>query len=490
MIKTFTPKISVTLKKVQRRSGADRIAYLAASKIDDIDLTPYLGEMGEVVTARGINQPSGTFSITLANKMDPKSQDSLYASIEPMDIVVIKMARTQKGSLPIVMRGLVSSVTIGEQAGQDGRVMRTITITGHDFGKFLQIMQISYQKEYLYRNYAITAFPMAEVYGQWFGSVNASQFVERVMNSFISGDGSTPSFLETLYLNSGLKDWLEFKVEASVVGSRVGPFGIPQYEGDIWKLLSNWCDLDWNELIIEDRPDAAYLVYRPVPYYSLKNELIMAEYGATAPDEVPVSMVDVENMVLSRSDSRVANFFQVDAPVSDIFSTGVTDMLRAQAAQDGRAIVADNRNCSPEIYGLKKTVGQTNQAADDRVDMRVDADTSLKNQQASALDLWYNKRLEKLKELNADNVVYEDGHMSLIGNEAIKPGVYIRLNRSAKIAKQGEGSRYYVTHVTHQFRPFHSFTTAVQVARGEGYIDRVNQAGSPYLAESRKGVYG
>jgi hypothetical protein len=490
MIPTYQPKIEVTLKKVQRRSGASRIAYLSESRIPDIDLTPHLGEMGSVTTTRSINQPAGTFSITLADKMDVRSLDTLYASIEPMDMVVIRFARLQKGELPIIMRGLVSHVERSESMGQDGKPHRTVTVTGHDFGKFLQIMQISYLREYIYENFLLTHVPMYEAYGLWFGNQTPSQFVTAMMDSLVSGDwgGGTGNsklkpFLVALFEKSGLDAWIQFQVDATVVGARVGPFGMVSDEGDVWNMMSRWCDLGWNELFIEDRPDASYLVFRPVPYYSLAksnkpSELIMASDGAVVPEYVYVDIDEVESLHLSRTDGNVTNFFQVDAPMAEIINP---EWIKVQATQNGLALEEGNRNCSPDIYGLKKMNARTMQSMDTTVDMRMQAATEAKPEQAAVLGDWYRKRLKQLREIHEDNVVFEEGHLSMRGNEAIKPGIYIRLKRG------NQRSRFYVTSVTHTYTPFNPFKTSLQLTRGESYIDRLETEGSPYQAETLRG---
>lgn len=468
MIPTFQPKISVTLKKVQRREGADRINYLAGSMIESIDLTPFLGEMGGVTTSRGLNQPAGTFQVVLADKMDARSMDTLYASVEAMDMLDIRFARLQQGELPIVMRGLVSHVSRDESMTQDGKPRRTITITGHDYGKFLQIMQVSYLREYVYGNFPLTAFPMFEVYGKWFGDHTASQFVEEIVGSLVQ------NFIGEVWLWGALKEEPALKVAATVTGSRVGPFGIPTYEGDIWTLLTNWCDIGWNELFIEDRTDAAYVVYRPVPYYDLAGDLIMASEGAVPPEEIEVGIDEVESLSLSRSDGNLANFFQIEAPLAEILNM---DWIKVQATQNGLTLVRDNRNCLPEIYGLKKMNARTMQSAESATIEALQAETAAKPVQAVAMGGWYKSRRDQMKRIHQDNVIYEEGQISMRGNEKVKAGMYVMLRRGSRT------TRHYVTGVSHSFTPFQSFKTTLQVTRGESYIRRLGDAGSPYQAE-------
>lgn len=481
-IESFSPKVSVILKKVPRRKGADRVSYLNASIIPEIDLSPFLGEQGGVTTHRGLYQPVGTFSITLADKMDPASLDSLYGSIEAMDMMEIRMARRPKGTvLPIVMRGFVSHVERIESIGQDGRPMRSIQVTGHDFGKLLQIMQISYLREYVYGNFLITSFPMFERFGILY-SGTASEFVEKTVGTFVQ------KFLEAMDWASALQDVPIFNVEATVKGARVGPFGIPTYEGDIWQLLTNWTDLGWNELYVEDREDAPCLVYRPVPYYSLDpksgqgtKDLIMAGSGAVAPEEIPVTAAEVESLSLSRSDQNVANFYTLDAPMAEINNR---DWIATQALQNGMTQDFDHRNCHQDIYGLKRLPMRSNQAADDGSTAKQLPTAEEKRAQLASAGSWYKSRVAQLKAMNRDNVVFEEGSLSMRGNEAIRPGVYIRL------ARGGLNSRFYVVGVTQQFHPFQSFKTTLQLSRGEGYIDRINAHSSAYVGEKGKGVYG
>lgn len=475
MIPSFAPKIKVTLKKVPRREGAGRVAHLNAGVIPEFDLTPYLGESGGVVTNRGINQPAGTFSITLADKQDSRSLDSLYASIEPMDYVEIRMARVASNrELPIVMRGFVSRVERVETMGQDGRPVRAVQVTGHDFAKILQVAQISYEKEYLFSNWLLTLFPLSERYGTWYaGSV--SDFVRNAVGLFVR------EFLGEMFLFGALEDEPAIKVDATVTGARVGPFGLTNFEGDIWQLLANWTDLGWNELFVEDREDAPYLVYRPVPWYDLEGRLIMADAGAVAPPEIQVGADEVESQNLARSDQNVANFFRLDAPMAEVINR---DWVGVKALQDGLTLDYGYRNNQPEIYGLRKMTIRSNQGPDDGSNAAMVCTAEEKRAQADSSGLWYMTRTRQLKALHRDNAVYEEGSILMRGNETIKPGHYIRLKRGIL------NSRYYVTHVTQQFHPFNSFKTTLQLARGEGYIDRLNSHASPYNGEKGRGAYG
>lgn len=471
MIPVFHPRLSLTLRKVQRRLDAERLDYLAEPVVANIDLTDYLAENSNVTVSRGISQP-GVFSITLADKVDQRSLDSLYALIEPMDLIDIRMGHASGPDLPaMVMRGVVSSISRSESVGADGKPSRTVVVSGHDFSKFLQTTQICYQSKYPLGEYALSILPMAESYGLWLSNT-ASEFVVNVMDALVSGE---KGFLSSFYRMSGLGSRVKFLTEATVTGARVGPYGMQPYEGDVWGLLNNWTDIGWNELFVEDREDATYLIYRPAPYYRLgTNELVLADCGARDPGTIEVPIADVESLHLGRSDQDVANFFQVDAPQAELING---EMMHAAALDDGMVYVQDHANCDPKIFGLKRMPARTQQGPDGSYPRAKDATNEEKQAMAKHFGLWYGIRREQLKALHIDNAVLEQGSATLRGNENIRPGVYIRMKRGAL------QSRYYVTHVTHQYMPFRSFKTTVELARGEGYADRRNLAGSPYFNE-------
>ena len=153
-MRLYHPKISVMLfKSVKRREIVPDVPVAAARYAEQgvFDLTPLLGESGGVRLAKGVRDPAGAFSITLVDKPHGTLVETYYALIEPMDIVEIRLAhdpfeyaKPEEGyRLPVLMRGFVSQVTRSETL-QGGRPSRSVTITGQDFGKLLQIIQIFY----------------------------------------------------------------------------------------------------------------------------------------------------------------------------------------------------------------------------------------------------------------------------------------------------------------------------------------------------------
>ena len=93
---------------------------------------------------------------------------------------------------------------------------------------------------------------------------------------------------------------------------------------------------------------------------------------------------------------------------------------------------------------------------------------------------WLKQRRDTLNSYNRDNVVFESGTIKMRGNEKVKMGRYLNVNRSS-----GKTNQYYVVSVEQEFMPFQGYFTTVQYERGTGFIDRqTTDNGSPYLSEN------
>lgn len=80
--------------------------------------------------------------------------------------------------------------------------------------------------------------------------------------------------------------------------------------------------------------------------------------------------------------------------------------------------------------------------------------------------------------MNKDNVVFESGTIRLRGNEAIKAGMVLNIQRGRLT------SQYYAHRVDHEFVPYQGFFTTVTVDRGTGYIDRAQEKESPFFTRT------
>lgn len=495
--RVFEPKLSVVLHKTVGRkyiAGKLGVSERFSGTRRSIDLTPYLGESGSVRTSKNIRNPAGAFSITLADKMSDAEQDSLYGLIEPMDVVEIRMARDTSrpeydglpGRMPIVMRGFVSSVTRGESVTQDGKPVRTVSISGQDYGKIWQIIKIIYLNNWVVGEHLLTALRFAEKYkaGDTFKSASAflREVVSQVMNQFIAGIIKKGP--------SGHEPAIEsFKIREVLSRGVVSPFGVNSFEGGtLYELLANYLDVgSFNELFIEDDDEGVWVTLRPKPFKhaDASKGYINSEIESTYLARVQIS--DVISINTSRSDGNVANYYFVDGPKLNQIDVS---MMRLQATYGDLSTfqlpdTLDFANSSASLYGVRMMTEQTqllHPGAIGRIDglPKDDYERETKNFEA-----WVNDRRRILSQENVDNVVFESGVTLMAGNEKIRPGGYIEIDRG------GMKSEMYAVQVDHLFIPFRSFQTTVNFERGTGFIERVRRAGgreSPYLSELRGAV--
>ena len=314
MIQIYEPEVQVWLHKtIQRKTtnGKDAVSQRFQGRAQDqkIDLTPYLGEGAGVQTTKGVREPAGGFALALVDKPDGTegSFESLYGLVEPMDMIEIRARHappTSPGAVPIIMRGFVTQVSRQEAVDGEGRPQRRVIISGQDFGKVWQIIQISYHAGYLVGQSFISGFGLFEQYGFEAKTVQSSKeffegIIAKVINPFID---------KMLPANTPMPRSLT--AEVSVPGGTISP-AIQTQQGSIYEMLRYFGDVGpWNEMYVEDREDGVYAVYRPNPYMdATTGELIQPD--APEPTYVDVPAEDVMAISVSRSDMDVANDYWV-----------------------------------------------------------------------------------------------------------------------------------------------------------------------------------
>lgn len=523
-IPVHEPKISVLLlKNVAREyvAGGDGLGSESPASgrfkgvQNRIDLTPYLGESGGVRTAKGVREPAGSFTVTLADKIfngDNAQMESLYGLIEPMDVIEIRMAHapTSPGvvaeyqglaeQLPIIMRGFVTSPRRMESIDPSGRPQRSISISGMDYGKLWQIIQIRYLANYVLGQELLTTLKFAQNYG-----VNSNvdftpnqfiyEVVQSVLNSFTTNmrTNSGMGFDEMGDSNSPVRDIEVF--DLTVPDARVSAFGANSFSGGtLYQMLCHYGDVGpWNELYMEDREDGVAIVYRPNPFFTPGNDLVNPPVDPYEPPDgegfvqglgivtIEITDIDVISLNTGRSDANLANYYWVDNPSFSLIQ-GETLRLQAAGLNPETYFIENYRNSAPWLYGLRMMQVQTNQGG--RFDSQKEQELLAGK---GALQSWLDERRAILVANNRDNVVFESGQMVLKGNEQIKAGMYLRVWRGNMYAD------YYLTRVEHSFMPFRSFITTVTFERGTGFIERAKRGNglqSPYLSElNGDGVY-
>lgn len=480
-IRTYQPRVTVTLTKVIKFADGNAKRYVAAN--NRIDLTPFLDDNGSVVTHKDITQPLGSFTLSFADKADKAVADSVYGIVAPMDCIEIRMAREpwryHGEELPIIMRGYVTHVKRDQSVDDDGRPVRTVTVQGQDAGKLLQMLQIFYERNYALGQDLTTLFRLSANSGVMAKSYPSSDFMRTLVDKIVNPR------LRELWHDSALASSLKAPLEIRTDGTLTVPDGVIQpyvfqsYTGDVFGLMRKFADPYWNELFIEDREDGAYLVYRPFPFKDLAGKFIAP---GKDPGSVTLTAGDVKTLSVDRSDVDVANYFWVDAPHYQGIAAAI---MRDYARSHGDDyFLRDYPNDDPTLYGIRKMEVSTVQGPTDEETSGVARPKVQQAESESKMYQWITDRRQRLIDYNKDNGVYESGEMVLKGSELVRPGAYLVLDHGAFRPD------HYTQSVTQIFQPFRSFITKARFIRGTGFIERTKFKDSPYLAERGSGVYG
>lgn len=479
-IKTYNPAVSVTLLKNVANDKGSHKRYTGRG--NRIDLTPWLGDGGEVTTSRSVDGSPGHFSITLTDRMDRATQDSIYSSVHPMDAIEIRMSgepHKHTGLLPIIMRGFVTRIRRVETMVGDGRPVRSVLIQGIDHTKAFLDYALFLWRHYPSGEVLISGYEFITKSKLDQGSLSLQQFAFTIVFKFIN------EHLRTMF---GIRERGENE-NPTVLGARIGKVpghviiqGLPIADINFWSLLRGQCDLAWNECYITDEEgpagDLPFLVLRAKPYRSFESgDLIMP--NATPADRVSVDHRDIVSLDMSRSDVDVANLYWVASPI--LYYLKDQDFRANEAAKnDGSMYMTGHDNNSPRLYADRLMQASTTLAPVGNATPNLPAGELAKVK--SGVHDWVQMRRLQLQALNQDNSVFEEGTLTCRGNEGIRPGMDLMIKRG------GLEFDCYVQRVTQRFVPFRQFTTTVGFDRGTGFRSRSRLASSPYIGEIGKGV--
>lgn len=589
-MKTYQPKITARLVKVIRR---DQISPMVDASLErynqnsGIDLTPFIGDAGGVRLMKGVHEPAGAFSITLADMPYPEFGESLYALIEPMDMIEFRMAHNPTGlahyedepdqrdidaelqqaeaerdelqeqwdeamkpvtllnaaadmdespenraalrqeaearraevsdeyepryneltadierlrdekakakprkrrieGLPIIMRGLVSNVTRNEQMNGD-RPMRTITITGQDFGKILQIIQIFYLNNSAVGDNVLSELAFFHKYASESEAKikHAADFVEDVVETIV-----TPYLKRMMASAYGgkmsatvIESW---KVRASIAGS-ISPYAIASMNDlSVYQMLCRLLDVGpFNELFVADESDGVALIVRPAPMRSVSGEWLQkdADGNPAMTRFIDIPSEDIVSINSSRSDAGTANYYWVSNTRWTLMQNEDAKRL-AMSGAGTNYVLFDYINSAAKFYGIRKMEVETVLGPPDYANTDSQKKEDLPKQTKTLSD-WIDERRRVLAMMNRDNVVFESGTMRLRGNERIKAGQYLRVVRGiGKVSFE-----CYVTRVEHEYQTYQGVFTTVYFERGTSFIERAGKTPALYYAEiDAKGV--
>lgn len=483
-VRTYKPQIQVVLVKVvTRKNGVAARHTGAASR--RIDLTPYLGDAGSVRTEKTLAAPAGSFSLSFPDQPDDKFGDTLYAMIEPMDVVEIRGARRPEiyvnQKLPLIMRGFVSRVRRQERMAQDGTPQRSVVVEGQDAGKLWLVNHAYFQLAMLTDKDYLTGFNLQVAVGIDVALLRAGDYMAELVNKVMNGKvgalnaiaGATPyPFVEDVMV-------LPFSTAISVQYGSVMPQQMASWDAvTIWSLVEGFADRPWNEVFIQDLEDGPQFVFRPAPYKDIRGNPIFTD--ATDPGFVPVDIADVVALDMSRSDARIANFFWVPPGDSTVLSNAFLNVA-SLSKQEGMDF--DYPNNQPAIYGVRRMSVPTNLLMANPGQVPTMLPQADRAPVYGTVLEWYQARMRQLKLMNRDNGVFEEGIATLKGSETLVVGKYLRLSRGDLLSES------YIERVAHTYTPLQTWTTDVGLIRGTGFIARGKLHGSPYFAEGRAGPY-
>lgn len=496
-MKTFEPKCEVRLIKARTRAeivtGKQAAASRYGGNITGLNLTPFLSESGSVSITKSVREPAGAFSITLVDRTIETIGESMYSIIEPMDIIEIRMARnvadyqtvSASGAqyrLPIVMRGFVTRVTRAMSI-ESGMPERQVVITGHDYGKLLQIIRIFYNTfngGYVADD-IITGLKFFHQYAEN-GAARikpARDFMNDVVTGIINpylanlAPLQTPRELDVTVVK-------EFATVCSVE-SLVSPLSVAGYsEGAISDFLRAMLDVGpFNELYTEDTEDGVNLILRPAPFKDYSTGQFL-DSNAWA-DTLVIAMDVVQSMNLSRSDENVANFYWVTNSRWQLIDNGTTRMA-ANQGDPASFYTKDYVNTQLSIFGIRKMEAETSMAPLDALNPDSPTTAQAASDSASMLR-WLANRRAFLASSNKDNLVLESGSLKMRGDERVKAGMYVTVQSFEKQDDAAPAGEYYVPSVTQEFIPYVGFFTTLQLERGTNFANRTQSQGTPYYDE-------
>lgn len=466
MISVDHPQLSVSLQKSsarKRNATSDRFG-----KITKIDLTPFFNEGSSVSTNRAINSPSGGFTIRLGDQFVPQHGDSIYGLVEPMDAVEIRMSRTGKPAM--VMRGVITDISLDESMGQGPT--RTVTITGSDYGALLRMIQILFLKGSSRDDLIlqISGQYMQEKFGIPYGSMSAAQFVGlmivNVVNPFVTGLANNA--LQPLLLNL---DGADSEDIVYPQGYQANP------EGTMWSHIQKHGNLGpFYETFFDDGESDTTFWYRKPAFKKLKTDEYVFPTASAQSFSIPP--VEITGIKYSRSERDVANFYYVRAPRAD-FMTGM-DTIVQSVMSDGQKLATDGEgfeNCDLNLFGRRAMEVSTNHGAT----LFPGAPKEAHELAMNHVTAYLARQIKYLQDSNIDNAVFESGTIRCAGRPEYKVGHYCDIAWAS-----GHKASGYVTAVSHTFEPFKGYTSTLQYTRGTGFVNRTN-AEKPYL--HGKGVY-
>lgn len=424
MARQYAPRVQIILHPI-------------VSSGDTTDITEWFGEHCVITTSKGVLEPSGSFAITFLDKRIGED-NSVYALMHPMDGIEIRAAHNGSQQMKTIMRGFISRVSREESFDADGTPVRRISVSGEDVGKvwltqYLYFLPNAEDQEKALNGYGIHA----RYLGASPKNMPGSEFVEAI--------GSVlAEHVQTLTANTKMGLSLGFAPE----GEGEIPPTLMQGTNDIsfYQFMSSMLDAGaFYELWIDDPGEGQALIRW--------RDLWSGPDGLTLPAD------DIASIQCWRDDSRVSNWYFC-WPRGGALVSQTNAYIEAQRAGD----VCDGRKdqWSQGIhYGWRKMEVEF---ALRPPGFPSNSDQPTRPQHlasAPSTTDWIIKRTQQLRDLNKNNSRLESCRAVVSGNEQLRPGTWVTLQKSDATF------RYYAVKVEHQIHLFNSFKTTLHGMRGE-----------------------
>lgn len=500
MLKSAMPKVSVLLFKTISRQTVDGKAAVSTryrGKTASIDLEEFLGDGSTIRTSKSIREPAGGFSITFMDKADNSGGklESVYGLVEPMDGVEIRMwggVGRKPAKLPIIMRGFVTSVRRNQTMGDNGKPMRTVTISGQDYGKIWQMYQIIHLKAYAESKALLTTFALWDLFDlKAKNTKGASELVkeviEKIINPFLARM-LPDNWPKTLSKRDPFGMPREILTDDVIVKRGVMNNSYQNQEGSIYSLLLANTDVPtWNELYIEDREDGVHCVYRPIPALRLtpnnSDDDRLIQKDAKKPVRCEIEDGDIQSIDVERSDATVANFYWVTNAKYDLIDE-MQRKLQSIPANDKRVSTEDYPNTNEKYYGVRPLYYATQLSGDAVKSIQSGLSGSDIEKNSTEMMSWIDVRRNELMEMNKDNVVFERGSARVKGGQMRPDGIEcMKAGDYASFIVGGTVADAYCVQIDHEFVVYSGYTSTIIFERGEGFATRIEKQNSPWLTE-------
>lgn len=289
-IKTYTPKLSV-------------VAWHGTTAHD---LTPYVLQVN---THKSLAEPMGQWSVLLTMEKE------WHKILSNMDYVEIKMSRI--GDPKIIMRGFISNRRRTKVIDRSGKIRKTITINGNDYGKLIQQYEV-----YYVANIPGQLTPSSDVFqGPQLQDTLAEANLGILPNM---SDSLTPlKLLIPSIVGSTITPWIKAMQSTTPIIPLLRPLvqvlddyqlswiTLQSMTGSIGTVIDQYANLPWCEWFVFDAQDGPIIIHRNTPFKDKDGKYIFAEseLGSEWWPSVTIIDEDIIEDDVGSSDAEAYNYF-------------------------------------------------------------------------------------------------------------------------------------------------------------------------------------